>query len=295
MFDEADTIRDVLITLEKELFTLIVPILSEDQQQRWPRVTMSRERVWFAAPETALPGAPIDLLDLLENCDALSELRKSAGSTLDEYERQLVTLLRARHSADSVARRHLLKEDEELAGGRAPDETFLEERRTRTRPRLTLDNRLLDHNRRYFDQIAQRLDDESRRTFTKAYRRAALPKYFPDELADRASIVFTATLNHPQLSDDQKLRVEGLLQAYEKEYGKIFEALFEEEVRFMQEFLSTFTMHVGDQEAHINMINDSLSRRSALSQEIFSEVPSILTDEQKEWFREGQREGVSPR
>lgn len=284
MYDRATSIqRDAqrveleMRRIEDEFFVRIESILAEPQLDRLHEAVRFRKRVAYRARTyDALPGAQVDLIEVLQTLDVRGEEDESLKELMSAYEERLVQLLQARHD---VQRRVHLGDLQWLAtyvGSGRIDQQAIEARgRIRFR-QLRFESAIRRLNISTLEALSFMLDEQEATEVLNRFFRIAHPRIAPESCVPRTRALLHDALNNEELPDGLIAEIEYLRERFLANYRRLQRRLSDLDFDHTERLYRTMSAHVDDRAAHRAGVDALVVDIRALCKQTTQRVEELL-------------------
>lgn len=314
--DHADTIREfvkayeqllndrkrivaIMNRLEEALFGAIAQTLSQAQEILLSRVRLERDRRKFPIIGN-VPGANVDLVDLVQRCDLEDDERIALDGLLVEYLWEIVPLREdivneIVRSGFKEARLHLrftYDENGNRIEHNSPAE--IESRPARfkamrdvRRRKIRLMNNLRRHNEKGLSNLASGLPPTRATELQALFRNTVYPQIYPDPQSQEP--VFARVRLIPSLQDEQRIGLELLELTHRIKYNVVAKKLEQHAYEFVRD---TDAGEGVDYQGYLDRMAEYLEERAAIHTETSRLLLEILSCEQLTWLKQNIPTGL---
>lgn len=198
--------RDAATKLEKDFFRDLQGILTPQQEPQWATVERHRRREVGLRSET-LSGAGVDIGEVVRNLKLAAEALAAVNPALDQYEldldRQLQTNAKLREESQGAM---------PMGGGAM--EFDAQKMQTQMEAAREAGAKVQEINDRHSRAVEGLLPEGAREKFRDEMQRRSFPRVYR---ASRVAKDLDAALKLPDLTSDQRERLESLKAAYERD------------------------------------------------------------------------------
>ena len=243
-------IRDRMEQLDERLIGSLSTVLDETQLAGLDRVKDTRKRARCLPLYVLLPGANIDMADLVRRFEKPAEDDAAIDELLAEYERKVTPLImQLRKEIDEYAASQVwamarCQYDEE---GKQRDQTtpeaarlareYLASNTAKLRRGASVQEQILRVNEETFSAIKDKLKMTDTYVFVQEFRRLAYPDAYPDQ-TDPIEVYETILKN--EKFDDQSLElIRSMWSLYRESYNAKCRAMQEENVKWRIQLAET--------------------------------------------------------
>lgn len=197
-------------TLETQFMEDLKTLLLPEQQEAWPKVEMTHRRATLL-PQGLMSGERVDLFEITKGLSLEGAPVQEASTVLADYERALDRALAARNELF----------EQGIALFRDRDFEALESHFDKARDASV---RVRETHRTFARRIEAILPSDALETFRTEVNRASFPTVYRESRAERA---LAAARGLPDLTDDQRSRLEGVAVLASRQLDQVNKRLAE--------------------------------------------------------------------
>ena len=256
--------------MQKQFFEDIKLVLNEEQLVKWP----AAERRWYRGQMMGnrqlafLSGLRADVVVLVEEMQLTAEQAEAVAPVLDQYDREVDREL---HAFEKLAEEQKAEWDKLREKGFFSDMEKFNELFGDLRDQLV---KVRDLNGKYRDQLALRLEGESKEKFSRAYDKAAFPAVYKDSYVDAG---IRTALEMADLTTEQRAEVVALQERFGAEVFALNKKI-EKSILDADEVVSIQALMSGGAKSEEKSALES--QKKDLMSERFAQLRALLTEEQ---------------